>query len=922
MALSAHEIQLQTRYIRDSLSPLIASSGGAALTRPAFTSLHDFFTDLEKTELEVDVLRRTRIVRALLEIAAIGSRWPVTLVEHAEQILSRWKKDLGRLGECKAALWEPGGRMAGCLKRVVKDRDVVTSSKKSASRQAAVRRKRWIVDVVPRANAQHYGDADFEVGRWWINRACAYRDGMLDDPDADVTVASFGASAIVLARGVERENGDGTSTWTCTQADVKARAATAGLFSLMKNMRNRMSTRLLRSWKLKSDWAPPGGVRYDGLYSVVGHGLKREEETVHYTFRLRREGNQVQMEKALAHPTAEEYDDWLDYRTCQDDQRQRAAARAETERLIHLHSISEMDGVNDCRMSLDEMEDDDREWSTEEFIGGRDYRTPVELAVTGEIPAYAAGVLYRNGPGGYQVETKLGTKHSASHWFDGFAQVHRFQILPPDSAHGFTRVRYNSRTTVDGLLETIRTTGKLDQFTFGQKRDPCESYFRKVMSSFRLSGPVDTNIAVTISADLPGYPDPRPSGAGHAKGTGHGSCVRTLSAKTDLSFIKQLDPETLEPLGIAKQDVLHPALVGVLSAAHAKSDPLTGDIFNYNLDLGRRPVYRIFRVSAGTGQTDILATIDDAPGAYMHSMMLTPRYVVLCVWNAHYAWGGAKILWERNILDSLQPFDGSKPARWYVVDRHGGGGVAATYDSDPFFCFHTINAWEEEGAGSDEVDVVVDLCMYENLDVLKRFYYHHLLSSSPDAGEYAGERGDSCRPSIARWRLPAVRSSARPAKGTRTRTRTTARARARLERTEPKRSSGDLPTINPTWATRPYRYAYLVADRGQSTFFDALLKFDSLTRTRLYWSQHGHSPSEVVFIPRPADEGDGEGEHDEDDGVLLSVVLDGFQGTSYLLCLDARTMTEMGRASLPGVVAHGFHGMHVSARAGTRTHEN
>jgi torulene dioxygenase len=48
---------------------------------------------------------------------------------------------------------------------------------------------------------------------------------------------------------------------------------------------------------------------------------------------------------------------------------------------------------------------------------------------------------------------------------------------------------------------------------------------------------------------------------------------------------------------------------------------------------------------------------------------------------------------------------------------------------------------------------------------------------------------------------------------------------------------------------------------------------------------------------------------DEDDGVLLSVVLDGFKETSYLLCLDARTMKELERAECDGAVGIGTYGV-------------
>ena len=95
---------------------------------------------------------------------------------------------------------------------------------------------------------------------------------------------------------------------------------------------------------------------------------------------------------------------------------------------------------------------------------------------------------------------------------------------------------------------------------------------------------------------------------------------------------------------------------------------------------------------------------------------------------------------------------------------------------------------------------------------------------------------------------------------------------------------------------------------------------------------HAQSPGEPIFIPRPTpsssseEEGrdgpegkaegyeggkDGDGDGDEDDGVCLSVVLDGTWGRSYLLVLDARSFEEVGRAEMEVVVPFGFHGAHV-----------
>jgi carotenoid cleavage dioxygenase-like enzyme len=56
-----------------------------------------------------------------------------------------------------------------------------------------------------------------------------------------------------------------------------------------------------------------------------------------------------------------------------------------------------------------------------------------------------------------------------------------------------------------------------------------------------------------------------------------------------------------------------------------------------------------------------------------------------------------------------------------------------------------------------------------------------------------------------------------------------------------------------------------------------------------------------VFVARPQAER-------EDDGVLLSVVLDAAAGTSFLLVLDAADLSERARAQVPYHIPFGFHG--------------
>ena len=67
------------------------------------------------------------------------------------------------------------------------------------------------------------------------------------------------------------------------------------------------------------------------------------------------------------------------------------------------------------------------------------------------------------------------------------------------------------------------------------------------------------------------------------------------------------------------------------------------------------------------------------------------------------------------------------------------------------------------------------------------------------------------------------------------------------------------------------------------------------------WEAPGVAPGEPVFVANPQG-------RQEDDGVLLSVALDGATGRSAVVGLDAGRMEEVFRVPLPHHVPAGFHG--------------
>jgi torulene dioxygenase len=70
-----------------------------------------------------------------------------------------------------------------------------------------------------------------------------------------------------------------------------------------------------------------------------------------------------------------------------------------------------------------------------------------------------------------------------------------------------------------------------------------------------------------------------------------------LFAKTDVNRVQEIDPVTLEPLGISNYGKLLSSAKGPMAAAHPGIDHDTGEVFNYTLEFGRRGTYHVFSVS-------------------------------------------------------------------------------------------------------------------------------------------------------------------------------------------------------------------------------------------------------------------------------------------------------------------------------------
>jgi beta,beta-carotene 9',10'-dioxygenase len=329
-------------------------------------------------------------------------------------------------------------------------------------------------------------------------------------------------------------------------------------------------------------------------------------------------------------------------------------------------------------------------------------------------------------------------------------------------------------------------------------------------------------------------------------------------AMTETPLPVVFDPQTLETAGVAYEPP------GQLTTAHPHHDPARGELVNYAAHLGPRSTYRFYGQRARDEQRMIASTRVREPG-YVHSFGMTDRYLILAE--------GPFVVDPKRLALSGRPYienyrwEPERGARFLVFERDTGR-LRGEYTTDAFFTFHHVNAFERGG------ELIVDLCAYADPSIIDALYLDRLRAGQPVPGA-------------------ELRRYAIDLEGGRVTMEPLADTDLELARINYRRHNG-----------RPYRYVYGAALNG--TWLAKIVKVDLERGETSDWSAAGCWPGEPVFVPAPDAEA-------EDAGVLLSIVLDGGRGRSFLLVLDAATLEEKGRAEVPHAVPFSFHGQFFGA---------
>ncbi|RWN36958.1 carotenoid oxygenase family protein [Mesorhizobium sp.] len=337
-----------------------------------------------------------------------------------------------------------------------------------------------------------------------------------------------------------------------------------------------------------------------------------------------------------------------------------------------------------------------------------------------------------------------------------------------------------------------------------------------------------------------------------------------IVALTETPMPIRFDPHTLKTHGRLQ---FSRAIKGQISTAHPHSDGQRG--YSYVIEMGRRSTYRLFVDERGVQR--VLAELPVDRPSYMHSFGMSERYLVLTEFPLRVnplklAFSGKPFITNYR----WQPEFGTV---FTVIDKSTGAVVARARASS-CFCFHHVNAFEADGA------LLVDLLAYPDATIIDELRLDRLR---------AGARVNPTS-TLARYRIPL---EGNPSATIEIEPEPLCDTRIELPRIDYSRRAG-----------RSYRCVWGAGQSEPDSFLDTIAKVElsaTAPATVTTWAEPGCYAGEPVYVARPAGA-------EEDDGVLLSVVLDVGAGTSFLLVLDAATLAERARASVPHHIPFGFHG--------------
>jgi all-trans-8'-apo-beta-carotenal 15,15'-oxygenase len=309
------------------------------------------------------------------------------------------------------------------------------------------------------------------------------------------------------------------------------------------------------------------------------------------------------------------------------------------------------------------------------------------------------------------------------------------------------------------------------------------------------------------------------------------------------AFDEVSPPWTLDPATLKTQG---PKPVGdpnktFMTKAHTKFDPATGDWLLAGLSYGR--TMQVHAITHGAdGHLKSHQVIDSPRQIYLHDFLATDKHFIFLLQPMMFSpW--LMLAGFSSFMESLtwKREDGNI----VMVVPRGGGGAPRFFDAPGAYMWHALNAYEANG------EIVADFVGYDAPD-------HFVPHTAMGYTIMDGKMGTQHEPGkLRRYRIDLKRGA----------------CRQEIVDNGPH----EFPTIDPRAALHRHKVGYMTAG-GAGVFNTAVKRFDYESGRA---TQCDFGPKTVVGEPVFAAAGG------ENEGWLISQVLDGNSGKTFFAVLDA-----------------------------------
>ncbi len=412
------------------------------------------------------------------------------------------------------------------------------------------------------------------------------------------------------------------------------------------------------------------------------------------------------------------------------------------------------------------------------------------------------------------------------------------------------KVSYINKFLKTNDYQHMQKTGNMNYQGFLQ--DPCKSIFKKFFTLLIPNSMKEESLP-NANVNITRYAD-------------------RFVALTETPLPIEFDAQTLETVGgLWYADQLPHR--DIQDTAHPHYDTVLKEHIGYYTTFGPTSSVHLFSIKQGSITRNEIASMTVKEPSYMHSFAITERYAILSMIPL-VAKPLDFLLKQQAFIKNFawKPELGTK---FVVIDRIKNI-IVGSYLTDSFFAFHHVNAFERDDS------IIIDIITYPDAKIIFEADMINLLAGHTNLAQTIQET------KLIRFTIDLVKEN--------------------VTRYSISDTLIELPTINPSHNGKEYRYMYAIGQQHKNYtpyVSDMLVKINVQSGEIKQWSQPGCHPGEPVFIVSP------DAQH-EDDGVIVSVVLDINKETSFLLVLDAQTFIELGRAEVPHHIPYGIHGTYVA----------